>query len=50
MKQEEQAVLLKSKIQDIAKVRQYRNKELDEKFKKGNEKVQHRRENDKEYI
>jgi hypothetical protein len=32
-------VNLKTKIQDLAKERQYKAKELDEKFKKGTEKV-----------
>lgn len=42
--------MLKSKIQDLAKERQYKAKELDEKFKKGNQKVMNMRQNGQEFL
>jgi hypothetical protein len=38
-KQKEQQLLLKAKISDLAKERAHKSRELDEKYKKGNEQI-----------
>ena len=48
-KQQEQVVVLKTKIQDLAKERLYKARELDEKFKKANQKVHSQRQQIREY-